>query len=222
MVHALICSEDDLRTELAETVLGRGGFLHHTASRMEEARTLALAARPSIVMVDRDLPRADQLVAALREDRSTRGLSIAVVARGDFDAAELGLLEAGANAILRLPAGPDWDARLNRLLAIPQRRQARFPVSFWVVAAGPLLQEPVPATGLNLSENGMLVETRVADLDLGSELEFDIRLPGGDAFAGSGRVVRLAGPGQYGVEFARLDPPAADVVRRFVETAGGH
>jgi DNA-binding response OmpR family regulator len=221
-MHTLICSEGDLQTELSETVLGRGGFEHHTASRLEDACLLALAARPAIVMVDRDLPRADQLVAALREDRSTRGLSIAVVARGDFDAAELGLLDAGANAILRLPAGPDWDARLNRLMAIPQRRQARFPVSFWILAAGPGLRDSVPATGLNLSENGLLLETRVTDLDLGDELELDVRLPGGDAFSGAGRVVRLAGPGQYGVEFARLDASCAEVVRRFVETAGGH
>jgi DNA-binding response OmpR family regulator len=221
-MHTLLCSEGDLQNELADTVLGRGGFEHHTASRLEDARVMALAARPAIVMVDRDLPRADQLVAALREDRSTRSLSIAVVARGEFTEAELGLLEAGANAILRLPAGPEWDARLNRLMAIPQRRQARFPVSFWVLAAGPAFQEPVPATGLNLSENGMLLETRVADLDLGSELEFDVRLAGGDAFGGRGHVVRLAGPGQYGVAFARLDERAAQVVRRFVETAGGH
>jgi DNA-binding response OmpR family regulator len=221
-MHALICSEGDLQSELAETVLGRGGFQHHTASRLEEARLLALAARPAIVMVDRDLPRADQLVAALRGDLSTRSLSIAVVARGDFDEAELGLLEAGANAVLRLPAGPEWDARLNRLMAIPQRRQARFPVSFWVLAASPGLREPVPATGLNLSENGMLLETREAHLDLGEGLEFDVRLAGGDVFGGHGRVVRLAGPGQYGIEFEHLDERAAEVVRRFVETAGGH
>lgn len=221
-MHTLICSENDLQTELADTVLGRGGFEHHTARRLEDARLLALAARPAIVMVDRDLPRADQLVAALREDRSTRGLSIAIVARGDFDEAELGLLEAGANAILRLPAGPDWDNRLNRLMAIPQRRQARFPLSFWVLAVGVGLQDAIPATGLNLSENGLLLETRVANLDLGSELELDVRLPGGDTFGGSGRVVRLAAPGQYGIEFGRLDEYAASVVRRFVDTAGGH
>jgi DNA-binding response OmpR family regulator len=221
-MHALICSEGDLQSELAETVLGRGGFQHHTASRLEEARLLAVAARPAIVMVDRDLPRADQLVAALRGDLSTRSLSIAVVARGDFDEAELGLLEAGANAVLRLPAGPEWDARLNRLMAIPQRRQARFPLSFWVLAAGPGLREPVPATGLNLSENGMLLETTEARLDLGEALEFDVRLSGGDGFGGHGRVVRLAGPGQYGIEFAHLDERAAEVVRRFVEAAGGH
>ena len=222
MVRALICSEDDLGDELADTVLGRDGVIRHVARRIEDARTLALAARPAIVMVDRDLPRADQLVAALREDRGTRGLSIAVVARGDFDAMELELLDAGANAILRLPAGPEWDTRLNRLLSVPPRKQARFPVSFWVVASGPDVSGSVAATGLNLSLTGMLLETSVENLDLGAELDFDIRLPGGDTLAGSGRVLRLAGPGQYGVEFAALSADAADAVLRFVETAGGH
>jgi DNA-binding response OmpR family regulator len=222
MVRALICSEDDLGDELADTVLGRDGVVRHVARRIEDARTLALAARPAIVMVDRDLPRADQLVAALREDSLTRGLSIAVVARGDFDEAELALLEVGANAILRLPAGPEWDARLNRLLSVPPRKQARFPVSFWVVASVPDLAGAVTATGLNLSLTGMLLETGVKGIDLGAELDFDIRLPGGDTLAGCGRVVRLAGPGQYGVEFAALAADAADAVLRFVETAGGH
>jgi hypothetical protein len=59
-------------------------------------------------------------------------------------------------------------------------------------------------------------------LDMGSDLEFDVRLPGGASFGGGGQVVRLAGPGQYGVEFSRLDAHAADAVRRFVQTAGGH
>jgi hypothetical protein len=95
-------------------------------------------------------------------------------------------------------------------------------VNFWVVASGPDLSGAATATGLNLSLTGMLLETSVKGLDLNAELDFDIRLPGGDALAGCGRVVRLAGLGQYGVEFAALSADAADAVLRFVETAGGH
>ena len=78
------------------------------------------------------------------------------------------------------------------------------------------------ATGLNLSLTGMLLETSAKGLDLGAELDFDIRLPGGDTLAGGGRVVRLAALGQYGIEFAALSADAAAAVLRFVETAGGH
>ena len=38
--------------------------------------------------------------------------------------------ESEANAILRLPAGPEWNGRLERLMAVPVRKDARFPVSF--------------------------------------------------------------------------------------------
>lgn len=221
MPIALICSPTNLDRELGATVLYRVGVVRQEARRVEEARTLAIAASPDIVVVDRDLPRADGLVSALRQDPTTRQLSIAVVSRGDFDPLEVILLEAGANAILRLPAGPEWDERLTRLMSVPVRRHSRFAVSFTVVALVGDYEDPVPASGLNVSRNGLLLETRLADLKVGDMLRLEMRLPE-DLVFGQGRVVRLAGPGQYGVAFVRLDERAAQVVRRFVETAGGH
>src|SRR5438093_2132090 len=134
MAAALICSQEDLQPELGQTLLWRGGIERHVATRLEEARMMAVAAKPDIVVVDRDLPRADKLVAALRDDPSTRRLSIAIVARGDLDPSELELLEAGANAILRLPPGPDWDERLLRLLDIPAPPRAPLPGALGVGA----------------------------------------------------------------------------------------
>ena len=62
-------------------MLWRHDVDRHFASRLEEAQMMALAARPSIVVVDRDLPWAGRLVAALRQDASTRALSAAAIAR---------------------------------------------------------------------------------------------------------------------------------------------
>src|SRR5438477_3525206 len=157
MVSALICTHSDLEKDLGQTMLWRQDVDRHAASRLEEARMMALAARPSIVVVDRDLPWAGRLVAALREDGSTRGLSIVVVARGDFDPGEIELLEAGANAILRIPFDRDVDARLQRLVDVPVRKSARFSVSFTVetYGAGP---EAQPALALNLSVTGILID----------------------------------------------------------------
>jgi DNA-binding response OmpR family regulator len=107
MVSVLICTHSELEKELGHTLLWRQDVERHVVSRLEEARMMALAARPSIVVVDRELPWAGRLVSALREDPSTRNLSIVVVARGDFDPSEVELLESGANAILRLP----WNSR---------------------------------------------------------------------------------------------------------------
>jgi len=122
MLSALICSHTDLEGDLGQTLLWRHDVDRHVAGRLEEARMMALAARPTIVVVDRDLPWAGRLVTALREDPSTRGVSIAVVARGDFDPGEIELLESGANAVLRLPVDRGGDERLERLAHVPVRK----------------------------------------------------------------------------------------------------
>jgi len=214
MAAALICSQEDLQPELGHTVLWRTGIERHVATRLEDARTMAVAARPDIVVVDRDLPRAYELIAALREDPGTRRVSIAIVARGDLDPSEVALLEAGANAILRMPPGPDWDERLVRLLDVPARREARLPVEFGVDTLGTGVGERVPAQAVNLSRSGILIETGV-DLGVGDELELEFSLEGEDVLA-RGRVVRRGEPRLFGVQFAPLPEYAAVRIRRFV------
>ena len=214
MAAALICSQRDLQPELGHTVLWRTGIERHVATRLEEARMMAVAAKPDIVVVDRDLPGADKLIAGLREDPATRGLSIAIVARGDMDPAEVELLEAGANAILRLPPGPDWDERLIRLLDVPVRREARLPVEFGVDTFGSGVAERFPAQALNLSRSGILIETST-DLGIGDELELEFPLDG-ETVMGRGRVVRRGDPHLFGVQFGPLPEWAAQSIERFV------
>jgi len=213
MPSALICSQADLSGELGQTLLWRHDFERHVAARLEEARMMAVAARPDVILVDRDLPRADQLVAQLRTDAATRHSSLVIVARGDFLAGEIGLLEAGANAILRLPAGPEWDERLTRLLAVPVRREARIPVQFAVdasVGPGP----PIPALALNLSTRGMLMESSVPVV-VGDEIALVLRLPDA-AVMGTGRVARQAASTQFGIEFLTLSADGVERVRQYV------
>jgi hypothetical protein len=215
MVSVLICTHSELEKDLGHTMLWRQDVERHVVSRMEEARMMALAARPSIVVVDRDLPWAGRRVTALREDPSTRGLSIVVVARGDFDPGEVELLEAGANAILRLPLEFDSDERLERLLHVPVRKEARFSVSFRVdtYAAG----AAEPALALNLSQSGMLMEA-TGDLRVGEPLQ--MQFPLGEEpppVQTHGRVVRVAAPSQYGIEFTDVDADVSTRIRHFIE-----
>jgi CheY-like chemotaxis protein len=218
MAIALICSRSPLDQELAGTVLWRKDIERHVATRLEDGRMMALAAKPDIVVVDRDLPKADELVAAIRREPSTRRVSVVVVARGDFDPSEVGLLEAGANAILRLPADTDWDDRLVRLMDIPVRKDARFHVRFQVQATPALTGQTLDAVAMNLSLNGMLIESPV-ELRMGDELRLVFTLPGAtaDPLQGTGRVVRQAGPRQYGIEFHELLADGRERVRQFVE-----
>src|SRR5512134_1214130 len=109
MPAVLICAPVSLEDGLRSTCLWRDGVERHQASRLEDARTLALTVRPRLVVVDRDLPGSVELVEGLRRDPSTRQLSVAVVVRGEFAPLEVDLLEAGANALLRFPTSAAWD-----------------------------------------------------------------------------------------------------------------
>jgi hypothetical protein len=216
MVSALICTHSDLEKDLGQTMLWRQDVDRHVASRLDEARMMALAARPSIVVVDRDLPWAGRLVVALREDTSTRRLSIVIVARGDFDPGEIELLESGANAILRVPVDRDGDLRLQRLVDVPARKDARFSVSFRVdtYGAGPGTE---PGLALNLSVSGLLMDTSIT-LPIGQPLELEFPLEEGRPRVRlPGRVVRLADRSHYGIEFTEVDADTSARLRDFLD-----
>jgi DNA-binding response OmpR family regulator len=216
----LICTHaPTVDADLGGTLLFRQDVERRVFAKQDEARMFAVAARPQVVVVDRDLPWAGRFIAALREDASTRGLSVVVMARGDFDAGEVELLEAGANAILRLPAGDEWNERLQRLMAVPARKDARFPVAFQVEALADG-GRPEQAQALNLSASGMLIETQ-APLGVRDEVRLRFTLPkSGQPISTGGQVVRVAGGSQFGVEFRGLAEKDAKQIAGFLSILG--
>ena len=113
MPAVLFVTPEPLRPkELERSVLSRQDVVGYAAHDFEEARMMALVTHPELVLIDRDLPRAEELILRLRADDLTREISLAVFARGEFEPSEVALLEAGANALLRLPVDPEWDLRL--------------------------------------------------------------------------------------------------------------
>ncbi len=84
--------------------------------------------------------RGGGVVAALRQDPITRPTAIVALGRSEFGFDHLDLLEAGANAILPLPPGHDWDDRLMRLIHVPVRQATRFPVD--IALEGGLRERP--------------------------------------------------------------------------------
>ncbi len=216
MPRVLLCSTSDLEEDLDQTLLWREDIERLVAGRAEYARTLALAARPQMVLVDRDLPGARDLIADLRGDPATRPLSIVVLGRGDFDSVEVDLLEAGANAILRLPAGREWDDRLVKLIQVPTRREGRFAVHFDVEADTGSPRTSGLALALNLSVAGMLMQCSLP-LGIGDDLDLGFRLFETDpAVAVQGRVVRQAKGERFGVEFHRFAGDGEERVAQFV------
>ena len=128
MIRAVVVSASDLAAELGGTVLFRHNVERLRASGAEEVRRAADEGRLDVVVVDTAMPGAAAIVAALRQDPITRPTAIVALGRSEFGFDHLDLLEAGANAILPLPPGHDWDDRLMRLIHVPVRRATRFPV----------------------------------------------------------------------------------------------
>ncbi len=219
MPLALIGAPSSLAGELGATLLWRDDVERQEATTAGEVRRLAEARPPDVIVIDRDLEGAEGLVTSLRAHAATRHASIVIVARDDFDPVEAALVASGANGVLRLPAGPEWDERLTRLLSVPARRDVRLPVELEVEARFGQM-ERVAALALNLSLNGMLLDCSHV-FEIGEDLDFRFQLPEtDDPIVGAGRVARRAGSTRYGIEFYGLEGDGPDIVRWFVGERG--
>jgi CheY-like chemotaxis protein len=219
MPSVLICAPEPLTDELIGTLIWRQDVERHLANRLQDAIVMAVSSRPDLVVVDSVLLQADRLVGDLRLEATTASVSIVVIARDGAHSAE-GFLAAGADAILQLPAGPEWDERLSPLLFVPTRRARRLAVDLPFEAT--VRHQRVLGTMLNVSETGVLVETDLAP-SLEAELAFEIQLlDRAEPVLGRGQVVRHAGPHRSGVRFARLEADGLARVRRLVHGGNGY
>jgi len=152
--HALIliCSEAALLDDLSETPLGRRDLELRAAVSLEEAQSLVIHQRPSLIVVDRDLKWARRLIALVREEARMRDVSIVVAARGASSYVEKDLLADGADVILRLPGNTAWDDHIDRLLNLSTRRDVRVPLTMRVDAQ--VGDDLVDATIINLGCEG--------------------------------------------------------------------
>lgn len=213
MPIALVCSEGPV-AELAETMLGRQDVVRHFAKTADEVRRITRDTRPDIAIVDGAFPGLKDVVTGLR--RYPRQVSIVVLARPGMPVNEVELTEAGANAVLVPPPGPNWEATLSRLSTVPPRKHARVPVYFEMEVRTPGQSHVGLGTILNLSIHGALIETE-HPLQLGDRLEVRFRLPApAGGVQAHGRVLRLDAARRYGVEFSQLEDSGRDMVSGFV------
>lgn len=217
---AVIVSPGPLDAELADTVLWRKNVERYTATSVAEVRRLVSGGRPDIIVLDKRIANAAAAVAQLRNDPLTRHVSVVVLARGDFDPSEVALLEAGANAILRLPPGPDWDDRLVRLIHVPVRKAARIEVNLRIDSGFAVAGQALEVTALNLSVTGLLLESSSYPLHVGDDVQFAFSLPGdSQVISGTGTVVRQASTSnQFGVELTQVEGDGRLRIKRFVES----
>jgi DNA-binding response OmpR family regulator len=219
VLRVIVWSAEDLSTQLAGTFVARAGVDLFKAKNITEVRTLAQVVGPQLVLVDRDLRGVKKLVEELRREPATHNRSLAVLARGGFQRSELELLEAGANAILRLPPDAGWDDRVQRLLRVASRQEVRLPIRLAIEAStGSDPRGDGTAQSSNISANGMLLDTALP-LQVGQHLSFAFALEGGVRVEGRGRVVRKGGPGRVGIEFVDLDEASREAIRWLVRSS---
>ncbi|HET7292667.1 MAG TPA: PilZ domain-containing protein [Vicinamibacteria bacterium] len=216
MSSVLICAAaGPVADDLHSSPVWRDDVERHKADSVQSALTLSVAARPALVVVDRDLPKAERLVQELRGNSVTSGCSIVVVAAGDPQPLEVALLEAGANAVLRHPPSPDWEQRLGRLMSVPTRRTIRMHVDLEL--EGYFGTEHHQGRVQNISRTGMLVEVPVA-AGIGDQLRFKLHLSMDMTVGGTAGIVRLAGPNRYGCEFREIAAWDARRLEHYLET----
>jgi len=213
MLRVLICSERDLRPELAPTLIGRQGIEMYRVEKFADARLVGSSLGVQVILVDAQFPDAAAFIKKLRKEPATRNRSIAVLTRGSMQSSDLELLAAGANAIFRLPPDAGWDERFQKLLSVPVRQQARMLVHIEVAT-----EPECAAAALNISSGGMLLATHHA-LHVSDELNFRFNLPDTRLVRGRGRVAREAPPTGFGVEFIDLEGEGKDAVLSFLRSA---
>ena len=217
MIRAVVLSPRNLEADLRETLLWRQNVERVPAASTVDVQRAVANGRADILIVDSAHPEAAEATITLRNDPLAREMSIVALGRSEFGFAHVDLLQAGVNAILPLPPGPDWDDRLMRLVNVPARRVTRFKVDL-ALEGGRRGGELFSGRALNLSVHGLLLESRLA-LEVGEDLRLDFDLPGAHGpVRGTGTVVRETSPVLFGVELTSVEGDGRVRIKRFVES----
>jgi CheY-like chemotaxis protein len=203
MAVVLICSTRSLDRELQGTVLFRSDVEREQVRTAAEAQTRLASGRIALLCLHRKVTGIENLIRGLRKSPTLKQISIVVLSEDDFDPSEVEVLEAGANAILRLPPGDDFNDRVGRLIKVPSRRDVRLPVRLQVGASSGF-GATVPVLALNLSSTGILVESN-HPLNMGDEVSVAFRFEeSGEIFSATAHITRTAGPNKYGATFETI------------------
>lgn len=203
MAVVLICSNRSLDRDLQGTVLFRSGVERELVRSAADVQTRLAAGGIALVCLHRQTVGIEALIKTLRKSPTLKRISIVVFSEDDFDPSEIEVLEAGANAILRLPPADDFDDRVGNLIQVPARRDVRLPVRLQVAASSGF-GATVPVLAQNLSLTGALLESN-HPLNMGDEVSLALRFEeSGEFFAATAHITRTAGPNRYGARFTSI------------------
>ena len=225
MPKLLVVSPVDLGPELGRSVLWRPSVERFVAADGPAAMELARRTGPSLIVVDGfDPPGATDLIRRLRADSHTRPTAIAVLSRSPSLADEASFRRAGANVVFAGVVHPElWDARLEELLNVPRRLEARIPVRLATWSRATPEAPPLEGLTMNISINGILLQTP-ARLGVGTKIDLSFTLPERkDEVQVLGQIMRetAGGPERWlsGVKFLILRGDARERIAGFIEAS---
>lgn len=215
MTTLLIWTRPELEADLSRTPLWRDELERYVTAKRDDARALLFATEPHVIVVDRDLLGADDFMASLRAQPLPHPVSIVALTRDPSAALDV-------DAVLALPAGPEWDDRLVGVLQAPTRAQERFDVHFDVETLPQ--QGAGPQRGLvrNLSAGGILIECASLRIRPGDDVRLSLPLPGLQSpVRGRARVVRQPVEEHLGLRFEAFSGDGDVRVREFLAALAG-
>jgi CheY-like chemotaxis protein len=228
----LVAGLDSRGLLLEAPMLLRDGHAVEQAGSARHLRELIASRGPRLVVLapSPDMPSLPEAIRSIRSSSATRQVSLLVIMPAAEPVESDGAcIRAGANAVLRRPLDyARLESWLCKLLIVPRRVQARFPVQGQVVGSRRDGQAG-HFYGLmhNVSINGMLLASPVP-LPPGPDLELEFCVPGvGQRMQALARVVReapeVAWPYLgYGVEFLFVPPDCQDALVQFVADGLAH
>lgn len=217
---AVLC-RDDLSLQALQASLGELGMDFVSCPSREQALEQVMARRCSTLIVDFDLPGAEEVIrmAALLPPAQKPAL-LAVASRAWPGTGEA--FHSGANRILYRPLDPEEleDALKDALRADrkatrrKQRKSARYEMKTLVHLE--LDHGPLPAIGIDIGEHGFAVQA-TEPIPMTSRLPFRCVLPGTHfTLEGYADVIWASDQGRAGLFFSELAPTARKHLQRWL------
>ena len=220
----LVVSTNDLSPELGRTICWRSDIQRVVARDADTGFEIARSLQPSLMIVDlEDSAATLGLIRRVRSDPTARGTAIVAFNRLGSTVEEESLAAAGARPVFNGPVDPSvWDAKLEQLLSVPPRRSTRLRVRLRVWSRLESQEEIFDGEALDISVNGMLLETEMG-LEVGAKVDLFFCLAEDSVeLSVVAQVVRQAtapsGLPRSGVEFLVLRGDARERIGAFVDT----
>jgi hypothetical protein len=185
------------------------------ASTSEAARDFVGRRRVDGIILDLDVPGAQDLILAIRQGISNRG-AVVFACLPSASQSPVALV-TGATFLLQQPLTPESVAShvgAARNLMLQERcRYFRYAVHFPVVLTADRTEEQAMMT--NLSEGGMAAYI-VKPMEHSGMIDFNFELPTGDTIAGKGSLAWANNEGMIGIKFQFLRGQGEEILKKWL------